>query len=385
MGYGNKVSHLLYHARLTANAAILYHAEAEWRNEYGDAMFTQVPAKILYDAHIDYDILPADCFLPENEGRVFPAVPENGALRVGVRRYGCLIVPWAKTLPEQVDSALEHMEEAGVPVIRMDKNESAEALLAAVDAVISRDISVDGDLPLLRCAHFVSEEADIYMFVNESACDPAQTVVTLPAVKGFDRCLTLDLLNDAVCFKSVKDGRLALSLAPYQSVLAVFDRDTAGVPAFPAERKHVPAGDAHLSFRIETAPYTDMERFTVFAEAADARRLPNVTDIHASPDFSGKIRYTCEFEAPDGVCGIDLGEVGQTARLWLNGADLGLRICKPYRYDLSSALKSGKNRLVVEVSNTLANAVKDWFSCYLAIPASGLIGPVQWLAEASKE
>ena len=381
MTYGNKVSHLLYHARHVADAAILYHAEAEWRNDYGDAMLTQVPAKILYDAHIDYDILPADCFLPENGSRVFPAVPENGALRVGERRYGCLIVPWAKTLPERIGAALKRIKKEGVPVLCMERNETAETLLAAVDRAIGRDITVDGDYPLLRCAHFISELADIYMFVNESVCDPAETAVTLPAVQGLDRCLMLDLLNDSVYVKPAKDGRLALSLAPCQSVLAVFDRDPAGYSAFAGEKQLVPAGSAGLTFRVETAPYTDMERFTVFAEAADARRLPNVTDIRAMPDFSGRIRYTCEFEAPAGVCGIDLGEVGQTARLWLNGDDLGLRVCKPYRYDLSSALKSGKNTLVVEVCNTLANALKDWFSCYLASPASGMIGPVRWLAE----
>ena len=218
------------------------------------------------------------------------------------------------------------------------------------------------------------------MFFNESVCDAAETVVTLPAVKELDRCLMMDLLNGSVCVKPVRDGRLALSLSPYQSVLAVFDRDAAGFSAFHEEKTLVPAGDALLSFCVETARYDDMERFTRFTENADTHHLPNITDIHVSPDFSGKIRYTCLFEAPDGVCGIDLGEVGQTAHLWLNGADLGTRICRPYRYDLSSALKRGRNELVVEVSNTLANALKDWFSCYLAIPASGLIGPVRWLA-----
>lgn len=113
--------------------------------------------------------------------------------------------------------------------------------------------------------------------------------------------------------------------------------------------------------------------------------IPRLNYLFCCLCSSGKIRYTCEFDLPDGVCGIDLGEVGQTAHLWLNGVDMGMRICKPYRYDLSSALKSGKNRLVIEVSNTLANALKDWFSSYLAIPASGLIGPVRWLAEDSKE
>ena len=76
---------------------------------------------------------------------------------------------------------------------------------------------------------------------------------------------------------------------------------------------------------------------------------------------------------------LDLGEVGQTSHLWLNGRDLGVRVCPPYRYDLTDALRDGENALVIEVSNTLANAVRDGFSAYMAIPASGMIGPLTWL------
>ena len=63
----------------------------------------------------------------------------------------------------------------------------------------------------------------------------------------------------------------------------------------------------------------------------------------------------------------------------LNGEDLGVRVCPPYRYDLSKALRDGSNELVIEVSNTLANAVRDNFSFYMAIPASGIIGTVEWM------
>jgi len=122
-----------------------------------------------------------------------------------------------------------------------------------------------------------------------------------------------------------------------------------------------------------------MKDYTVFAENVRADKLPNLTDIRRDPDFSGRIRYTCTFDRPADICGIDLGEVGQTSHLWLNGEDLGIRVCPPYRYDLSKALRDGANELVIEVSNTLANAIRDGFSYYMAIPASGIIGAVEWI------
>ena len=55
-----------------------------------------------------------------------------------------------------------------------------------------------------------------------------------------------------------------------------------------------------------------------------------------------------------------------------------MRVCPPYRYDLSGALRDGENTLVIEVSNTLGNAIRDHFTGYMAIPASGLIGKIRW-------
>ena len=110
-----------------------------------------------------------------------------------------------------------------------------------------------------------------------------------------------------------------------------------------------------------------------------SEQLPNITDLNNVPDFSGRIRYTCTFDRPGTFTGIDLGEVGQTSHVWCNGIDLGIRVCSPYRYDLEKVLKDTDNTLVIEVSNTLANAIRDRFTGHLAIPASGLIGTVNWI------
>ena len=384
MKYGNKAAHLLQHSLHTADAAILYHAEAEWMNAYGDAMLDQAPAEILYDAHIDFDILPADCFVPGSGSSVYPAQAENGVLRVGEHRYGCLVVPWAKALPDGLTKALAALEQNGVPVIRMNRDTTAEELLAAVGGVIKPHIAVEGNLPLLRCSRFVSGNADVYMFFNESVSERAETVVSLPSAADATGCVVLDLLNGAAFRKPVSGGRMTLSLEPYQSIIAVFDRDMTGYGSLSDEPSLTPMGQAELNFRIETAPYTNMTDFTLYEQNVPASALPNITDIHSEPGFSGKIRYTCEFEAPEGVGGIDLGEVGQTAKVTLNGRELGIRVCRPYRFDLSPALRKGKNELVIEVANTLANALRDGLSSNMAIPASGLIGPVRWLKEPNE-
>jgi hypothetical protein len=121
--------------------------------------------------------------------------------------------------------------------------------------------------------------------------------------------------------------------------------------------------------------------YRAFADGISAKDL-RACSAKLEPTFSGRIRYTAKFTHDAGSLAIDLGAVGQSARLWCNGVDLGVRVCPPYRYDLTAALWEGENTLVIEVSNTLANAVRDNFSAYMAIPASGLVGPIRWMREA---
>ena len=60
----------------------------------------------------------------------------------------------------------------------------------------------------------------------------------------------------------------------------------------------------------------------------------------------------------------------------------GMRICPPYRFDITDAACSGENRLEVVVANTLANRLKDHHSAFVQIPPSGLLGPVTlWKVE----
>ncbi len=382
MTYGNRTAHLLSGGVHRADAAILYHADAEWMNRDGDAMLTEIPAKALYDAHIDFDILPADCFTDDSGSRVFRASCEGGHLRVGEERYQCLIVPAAKQLPKKLEDALDALSDAGVPVIRMAKDDGTamkpEELLSVLDGFLCRDITVEGDFPMLRCCHYTAGSSEIYMFVNESVNSAVHANVRLSGSEDVTYGVLLDQLNDECVRVPLENGRLFLDLAPYQSVIAVFDRE-GDLPVLPEKKRWTKEEPANLVFRVEAASYKDLSDFVPAADAVPADKLFNITDIDHDPGFSGRIRYTAVFPAEKGRLALDLGAVGQTAHVRLNGRDLGVRVCPPYRFDLTDALLDGDNELVIEVSNTLANAVRDHFSSFMAIPASGLIGPVRFL------
>jgi len=78
--------------------------------------------------------------------------------------------------------------------------------------------------------------------------------------------------------------------------------------------------------------------------------------------FAGTARYRLEFDAPAGIADewqLDLGDVRESARVRLNGQDLGAAWSVPYRVRLGGALKPRGNVLEIEVTNLPANRVRD--------------------------
>jgi hypothetical protein len=86
-------------------------------------------------------------------------------------------------------------------------------------------------------------------------------------------------------------------------------------------------------------------------------------DEPAIRHYSGAVDYTIEFEwdprgeALAGEIHLDLGELRNLAEVRLNGVDLGIVWCRPFRVRASEALHSGTNCLQVRVVNLWANRV----------------------------
>ncbi|HPO12794.1 MAG TPA: glycosyl hydrolase [Candidatus Hydrogenedentes bacterium] len=79
--------------------------------------------------------------------------------------------------------------------------------------------------------------------------------------------------------------------------------------------------------------------------------------------FAGTARYALNFDCPGDVASgwrLDLGHVAETARVRLNGQDLGVLICPPFWVNVPSGLmKSQGNSLEVEITNLCANRIRD--------------------------
>jgi hypothetical protein len=112
--------------------------------------------------------------------------------------------------------------------------------------------------------------------------------------------------------------------------------------------------------------------------------------------YSGTAKYQKTFELPTTTAGaklfLDLGAVHDLVTVRLNGKNLGLVWCAPWRVDISGAVKPGVNELELDVINTWANRIigdaklppaqrLTWtvlphFTADSPLLPAGLIGPV---------
>jgi hypothetical protein len=94
------------------------------------------------------------------------------------------------------------------------------------------------------------------------------------------------------------------------------------------------------------ATITNLESWTKLGPEAEA--------------FSGSATYTLQFENPNATTenwSINLGDVRESAKVWLNDDFIGTAWSVPYK--LNGKLKPGKNTLKIQVTNLSANRVRD--------------------------
>lgn len=383
MDYCNRMSSLLNGGRHIASAAVLYHAETEWCG--AQAMRLELPAQLLYDAHLDYDIVPIDYLLNGADVR------EN-KLVINGEEFPCLVVPSAEIMPEALLKRLGELSRQGLKIIFADALPAAadtgklpagftEAAFEAVPlaeiperikALKLADLTVSDGVPYLRHFHYIRGDSHYFMFFNEDTIR-ADAVVSLPVSGEYGY---LSFLNDTAVKRCTQDGRLSLSLEAGESCLLVF---TDGLGQLQEDRTYAscetvsPGG----SYQISGFSRPEETQNPVFSFEGG---LCDITRDGMHPDFSGVIRYETEFSLPKADrYFLELGEVGETVSVTVNGRYAGSRICPPYRLDITEFAGEGKCVLCAEVANSMAYRERDTFSKSMMFARSGLLGPVRVL------
>ena len=142
-------------------------------------------------------------------------------------------------------------------------------------------------------------------------------------------------------------------------IIRTYDKVTEGKPWFYSVESSLPITlnqDWTLRF-IESEP-TISETFTI--------NQPVSWTTLNHPDVSrnmGTALYATEITVPPIQADdwmLDLGDVRESARIRINGQDVGICWAVPYRLRIGKFLKTGKNLIEIEVTNLPANRIADF-------------------------
>ena len=343
--YSQRVVHLLEGGVHKAPVAVYYNAECEWAGDTTDTYFAT--AKMLTQQQIDFDFL--------SEDYIVNAALEKGKLHIHKESYEMLLLPGCKYITPRLQKFLEKMAAENVPFSFRDV--APAGFEDHINLPLPREISLTVKAPHLRYYHLQRDGKDIFLLKNDGETPVDTTVEGLPT----GSILVYDAWNNRY-FRQT-DTRVVLCGG--ESVIWILGEDTQDLPVYQHPLTMTPVS-TDLTWNISAGQQT-----------FQGSNLFNITGKDGMPRFCGTITYEADLDIPEDAKGLDLGIVGETATVKINGVDCGSRIAPPYTFDISKF--SGVNHLEIQVVNNPAYAQRDPLSKYMKLPPSGLLGPVAFL------
>ncbi len=330
----------------------------------------------LNNAGFTYDFV-SDRQLKASKSEKKQVITEGGTA------YRAVLVPPVDYISLEVMEKLVQWQQAGVPVIfagklpeyvngfyeaekrqsRMNtllKNFSPTppgALEKVLAAKTRQETIAQHGLTFIRKK---TDDGHLYFIANQDTVfskGPVTLASSAASVAFYDPLTGKTWLKDFR--KSGNTVTTTLHLEPGQSIfIKTFDKKQPGTPG----------EELQLSEKIplEGSWQIQFEKGEPFLPSGF--RQERLTSWTASPDtlstyFSGTASYLLNFhldaDKTDKAAKIDLGDVRETARVTLNGRELGTAWCIPFQLSVpKGVLKAGNNELKVEVTNLSANRIR---------------------------
>lgn len=367
--YIQRMAHLIDGSVHVSSCVIVYNAFA--MHAGGKYLPLEKIAKELYDKNIDYDILP---------DYIIETIDENGCINGEEHRL--VILPYSEFVPQSVTDALKRTNAEVIIAAENDKEEGAfntvkmSELADFIEKKGLRDISADYGEGILRAYHCKRNGADIYIFSNEDINNAVNAEVSFRDFGGGNYCSYDAMENKA--FKCCSDnGKVKLNIPPYNTRVVItgdIDRESIDRNSFEKYDDSACIYEDVIEDNFRISLFGDDNKEFVISSCG---KLFDITGRGHYPDYSGFIIYDFNFtDKDDGEKILDLGYVGETAEVEINGKPVGTKISPPYRFNITEFTKPGQNAARVTVSNNLAYRLKDYYSRYLLMDKSGIIGPV---------
>ncbi len=366
--YVNRLMSMFSDGSHKAPVALFYPAEFEW---VGDYMPVEVPARVLTQHQIDFDIISNDLLQT--------ASFQNKKLVINQHEFDVLVIPYAEYLPKVVVNALNNVLLSGTEVIflkeypenvaELVKNPQLANLSELPDILEeSTEIRLSKYYPELVYYHYQKNDKDYWMFFNESLSQTidAQVYFSFSEKPSY----AYEAYDDVK--KEIVNNQLIL--APYQTIVWVFDNENH--TEISQEEKSNLDEALTPNWEIELASAKEYPKFNVIGKMA---KLKPINTLPSYDRITGTVAYTAtvNLDNVEQICKIDLGAAYEVAQVLINGKSAGVRIAPPYIFDVTNLFHEGENTIRIEVTNTLGTQFRGGLNQYLLVEPFGLTETVK--------
>ncbi len=278
---------------------------------------------------VDFDVLDDDVILNSKEVCA-------GVISMGKASYSEIIIPPSAIIPKEVKSRLDGFTAAG-----------GRILASASEATRATDIRSGNDR--IVAMRRKTSDGELICLFNGSATAGR---VTLNERDG--KAYLIDITSGRL-FKQENDGGLiTVMLEGGESAAIYLTERNLVTEGMIAAKKELSLTDFKMR-RTRSFTYGDM-----YPENEDiCEREESIPlgdwSVRVGKDFSGTCAYSASFAGIDGDAVLDLGDVRHTCEVILNGKSLGVKIMKPYCFEIKKEMLRDLNELEIMVTNTPAN------------------------------
>jgi hypothetical protein len=294
--------------------------------------------------------------------------------------YRAIVIPTAEFMPPETLAKLAELAKAGVPVLFYKE------FPRSAPGLITEEKALAFPTALAAAKESAAIGDDLKKLVTDADVKPEPFVAETP-LRSIRRKVEdgwIYLLKNT----SDKDfdGRIAVNVDWATPVLMDAMTGEIGMPEITADRKlrvQLPVGGTvFLRTYSETVAAKPWQYQELSGEPINIPSAWTIKFVAGGPElpattftdelgswtklagekaevFAGTGAYTTTITPADGAGRylLDLGKVADSARVFLNGQELGVLFAPPFR--LPVELQAGENELTVEVTNVAANRIRD--------------------------
>ena len=287
------------------------------------------------------DSLGYDCDYISDRQLEKVTLQDNLLVTEGGTRYKGIIIPTGTTITPALKALLSRWSS----LVVYGEDATAMALLAKAEPMKSQ--------LHLRSIRRQNDTGYHYFIANLTPNDICQDVaLAVP----FNSATWYDPMTGDITPALVSNGKVAISLRSGESrILRTSSVQYAEAIPQPTKQDFALAGPWTLNF-IEEAPRVP-QHFTL-----DTPQTWETLSKEAAITMGTGV-YTTTFQMTKQQARqhwmIDLGDVRESARVYINGQFVGCAWAVPFILDCRNTLKKGKNELRIEVTNLPANRISD--------------------------